>query len=74
MLCQLTDHKCPDAAALAGTVPSGTGPLVRWVLLRNALLCCRLTAEDQFAMSDRSTYSYDQGADTFGLLRRPTGA
>ena len=25
-------------------------------------------------MSDRTNYSYDQGADTFGLLRRPTGA
>ena len=33
---------------------------------------CRIPNE-QFATNDTYDYSYGQGADSFGLLRRPTG-
>ena len=35
---------------------------------------CRVLNDQQFATAnDTYDYSYGQGADTFGLLRRPTG-
>ena len=34
---------------------------------------CRVLNEQQFATAKDYDYSYGQGADTFGLLRRPTG-
>lgn len=39
------------------------------------VIAYRIPAEQQFATAatDPYNYSYDQGADTFGLLRRPTG-